>query len=350
MNTTLPFSSPVFDAARNLVVDHLAARAGECLLITTDTAADNQLAWVLQSVAESAGIRSVVAVIPKLPLQGKLADPYLPDTVRAAMAESDYWVDLTFPYIAGSDAHDQATKGGRTRCLLAGGIDCEGLVRLYNTVPLDDLFALQTPLDELVAASTGKSCRLTDALGTDVTFTLGKATGSKPRHAREPGRTYSLPGSVVIYPELESVRGSIRIVGAMHDYYGALQRPLTIEVDNRIQRIVERGPDAELLDKALRRAGGGDYGHVIHFSYGIHPGARYRGTCFVEDIRSLGANAIGFGRPWWEPGGGENHPDGLVLRQNLWIDDEQVIDNGLLCAPTELAQRFRDTCRDIAIR
>jgi 2,5-dihydroxypyridine 5,6-dioxygenase len=167
---------------------------------------------------------------------------------------------------------------------------------------------------------------------------LGEATGSKPRHAVKAGATFSLPGSVVMTPDLESVRGTIVIVAAMHDWYGPLERPLTLHVDGRIRRIAEEGPDVALLDRALRRAGGGDYGHVIHFSYGLHPAARYRGDCFVEDIRAIGANAIGFGVPWWKPGGGENHPDGLLLRQNLWVEGQQIIKSGLVIAPDRAAK------------
>jgi leucyl aminopeptidase (aminopeptidase T) len=295
------------------------------------------LAPILLNAAVQAGARAMIAAIRQLPLQGKLADPHLPDSLRAAMAASDVWIDLTHPYIAGSEAHDQAVKAGRARCLAGGSMDCGALARIYGGVSLDSLYELQRGLDELVAQSLGKICRVTDDRGTDVTFVMGKATGAKPRHAEKPGATYSLPGSVVMYPELETVRGTVVIVAAMHDWYGALDRPLTLDIDGRIRCIREDGPDAVVLDRALRRAGGGDYGHVIHFSYGLHPAARYRGTCFVEDIRTIGANAVGFGKPWWEAGGGENHPDGIVLRQNLWIDGTQILKSGLVIAPEPLA-------------
>jgi 2,5-dihydroxypyridine 5,6-dioxygenase len=324
-------------AARVLITDHLQVRAGENLLITTDPRTDADLATVLFNAAEAAGAKPLVARIPQLPLQGKLADRYLPTPLRSAMAESDCWIDLTFPYIAGSDAHDAALKAGRVRCLVAGGMDTIALAHLYAGAPLDAIYELQSAFDQLVAGAEGKSCRMTDTLGSAVEFTMGKPTGRKPRQATKPGVSYSLPGSVVMYPELESVHGRIVIVGAMHDWYGALERPLTLEVDGRIRRVLDSGPDVQLLDRALRRAGGGEYGHVIHFSYGLHPAARYRGNCFVEDIRVVGASAIGFGKPWWEPGGGENHPDGLVLRQNLWIDGLQVLENGLVIAPEPLA-------------
>ena len=324
-------------AAHLLVADHMRVRPGEGVLITADTHSDPLIAPVLMNAAALAGARPMIATIAQLPLQGKLADPHLPDALRAAIREADCWIDLTHPYIAGSETHDQAVKAGRVRCLVAGSMDCAALARLYGGVALDTLYELQQGLDELVARSEGKECRVTDDRGTDVSFVLGKATGAKPREATKPGATYSLPGSVVMYPDLDSVRGTIVIVAAMHDWYGPLERPLTLEVDGRIRRIREDGPDARLLDRALRRAGGGEYGHVIHFSYGLHPAARYRGTCFVEDIRAVGANAIGFGKPWWVPGGGENHPDGILLRQNLWIAGRQVLGDGLVMAPAPLA-------------
>lgn len=338
MTLLSPFDPAVQRAGHVLMADHMRVQAGESVLITADLRGDPNVGAVLLSAAAQLGARPILAQMPPLPLQGKLADAHLSDALRAALAAADCWIDLTHPYIAGSEAHDVAVKAGRVRGLVAGGMDCTALAHLYDGVPLDVLYEAQQGFDQLVAASVGKRCRLTDERGTDVEFVMGKATGAKPRHAVTPGATYSLPGSVVMYPELESVRGRIVIVAAMHDWYGALERPLTLEVDGAIRRILEDGPDVALLDRALRRAGGGTYGHVIHFSYGLHPAARYRGSCFVEDIRALGANAIGFGRPWWEPGGGENHPDGLILRQNLWIDGEQVVRNGLVVAPAPIAQ------------
>ena len=337
MSNLSAFDPVVHRAATVLIADHLSVKRGETVLITTDTRSDPMVGPIIFNAAVQAGARPMLATIDQLPLQGKLADPHLPDTLRAAMVNSDCWIDLTHPYIAGSQAQDDALKAGRTRCMVAGGMDCEALARLYGIVPLDALYELQREFDQLVAQAEGKSCRLTDDKGTDATFVLGKATGTKPRHAAKAGSAFSLPGSCVMYPDLPSVRGRIVIVAAMHEWYGPLQSPLTIEVDGRITRIVEDGPEAQILDRALRRAGGGEYGHVIHFSYGLHPATRYRGDCFVEDIRTTGASAIGFGRPWWEPGGGENHPDGLVLRQNLWIDGTQILKTGVVIAPPAIA-------------
>jgi hypothetical protein len=96
------------------------------------------------------------------------------------------------------------------------------------------------------------------------------------------------------------------------------------------------------MHRALKRAGGGEYGSVIHFSHAFHPAARYEGRSFIEDIRAAGNDAIGLGIPWWEPGGGENHPDGIVTMHSLSIDREQVVRDGAIVSPPELVRLDRE--------
>lgn len=339
--TTLSINAKVLRGARALVEDHMQAKAGESVLITADSASDMGAVEAIFNAAAAIGSRPMIAVIPQLPFQGKLADPYLPAALQSAMCDADLWIDLTHPYLAGSDAHDRAMKGNRLRALGAGGLDAAALARIYGSIDLDRLFEVQSGLDQVIGEAGGKTCRLTDDIGTDVSFVLAPRSNAKKRRADGPGMN-TIPGSVVMLPELQSVRGTIRLVAAMHEYYTPLQRPLTIEVDGLIQRIVETGPDAQILDRSLRRAGRGGYGYVIHFSYGLHPAARFGGKCFVEDIRAVGANAIGLGMPWWEPGGGENHPDGVVLRQSLSIEGQPVIKDGLIVWPEPLAKAAAD--------
>ena len=100
--------------------------------------------------------------------------------------------------------------------------------------------------------------------------------------------------------------------------------------------------DGPSFERALRRAaGGGDFGFMIHFTMAFHPAARITGRHFIEDIRALGANAIGMGLPWWEEGGGENHPDGVVLDQSLWVDEEPIVEAGSIVGPAELMPAYR---------
>lgn len=323
-----------------LARDQFRVKSGETVLITADTASDAEAVEAVFDAAVAARARPSLMVIPQLPFQGKLADPYVPDTLAAGALHSDVWFDLTFPYLAGSEVHDNAMRNERTRYLLLGDLSIGGLHRLYGTIELDSLYAVQKAFDDLTAAHEGAHCRVTSPSGTDVEFTLGKSVGSKPRHCEKPGMSTPL-GSSIFFPVPETVVGQIALDAVFHEYYVMLSSPMTLTVDKEIIEVRNGFGQTRAMDRALRRANKGKYGRVIHFSYGFHPSARFSGRSFIEDIRACGTNAIGLGMPWWEPGGGENHPDAVVSQQSLWIDGEQILHEGGVVGPQDLADRAR---------
>jgi hypothetical protein len=322
----------VFGAAQTLLCDYLGFTARDRLLITTDTAGDQGVVQALIAAAAAAGGRPVVLTLTQLPYQGKLADPYLPAALEGAAQHSDLWIDLTFPYIAGSELHDRIMNAGAVKYLLASDLSADGLMRLVGGVALDRYFDVQSRFDALVGAATGRNARITTPRGTDVSFTLGKPGIVKPRRASQPGM-YLVPGAATLTPEIESVRGTIVLETVFHEFYTPLETPITLTVDGRIQSVAGGGAERATLERALKRAGGGQYGYIIHFTHGLHPSARFTGKCFVEDMRVIGANAVGMGLPWWQPGGGENHPDGVLSTQSVWIDGTRVVADGVLVAP-----------------
>lgn len=324
-------------AADVLLCDYMALRSGESVLITADTETDMAAAQAIMNAALVAGARPSLMVIPQLPFQGALADPYVPPALAAAAASSAVWVDLTFPYLAGAHVQDEAIKTGRVRYLLGGDMGAGGLVRLFGKVDLDRYYAVHQGFDAIVDAAIGKPVRITDELGSDVSFILAKPGFKKPRRAEAAGM-YLVPGSCTMFPELESVRGEIHVSAAFHEYYTPLAPPLVFRVAGRIQEVAGGGNDRRVMERALRRAAGGQYGHVIHFTHGIHPAARVTGTSFIEDMRATGNDAVGFGTPWWLPGGGENHPDAILTMQSIWIDGKPVVERGQIVAPTNLAE------------
>jgi leucyl aminopeptidase (aminopeptidase T) len=210
------------------------------------------------------------------------------------------------------------------------------LLRLFGRVDLDRYFDVQAGFDALVADALGQEVRITTPRGTDVRFTMAKPGIAKPRRAQQPG-LYLIPGAVTMTPEIESVRGRIVLESVFHEFYTRLDEPISLEVDGRIRGVTGGGAERATLERALRRAGGGEYGYVIHFTHGLHPAARFTGRCFVEDMRAVGSDAVGLGLPWWQPGGGENHPDGVVSMQSVWLGGIQIVADGAIVAPAGLA-------------
>jgi len=326
----------LFGAAQAFLIDYLCFEPQQRLLITTDTAGDQAVVQALCAAALAAGGRPVVMTLPQLPFQGKLADPYLPAPLTGAIDHCDVWVDLTFPYIAGSELHAAAMKKGTIRYMLASDLNADGLLRLFGRVSIDRFFAVQAGLDAAFAEGVGRTIRITTALGTDVSFTLDKPHTTRPRRAQQPG-LYTIPGSCTMNPKVESVRGRIAVETVFHEFYTPLPAPIFLEVDGRIRGVSGGGAERATLERALRRAGGGEYGYVIHFTHGLHPAARFTGRSFVEDMRVPGCDAVGLGLPWWLPGGGENHPDAVLSMQSVWLDGEQLIDSGRIVAPAGIA-------------
>jgi len=329
-------------AARVLVRDQFDVRSGEAVLISADTRTEQDLVDAIAGAVIDVGARPVIATIPQLPFQGRLADPHVPDTLAAAALSSDVWFDCCFPYFAGSSMHDAAMKARRARYALIATAGAASFARLYGRVDFSSLMDFQVALVDYLDGKAGARVRFTCPSGTDATFTLDEVKLRRERVARSPGM-HTVPGAQSLYPVVSSVSGSIVLSAVFDEYYRLLRRPIRIEVDGPIRSL--RGAAADdraRLERALLRAcprrdeAASGYGFAIHFTIGFHPAARITGSHFIEDIRALGTNAIGMGLPWWEEGGGENHPDGVVTDQSLWVDDEPLVEAGQLVGPPAL--------------
>ena len=300
-------TATVAGAADVLMRDYMALEPGETVVITADTDSDPEVWQAIHRASLLAGANSSVMLIPPLPYQGRLADPYLTPAVSAAALAADVWIDLTFPYLAGSELHDRAMEGNHIRYLLGADLNAGGLLRLFGRVDLDRYFAVHHAFDALVNDAEGKPVRITDGGGTDVSFTLGERGFSKPRRADKPG-TVLVPGQCTLFPEVESVKGRIEIGAIFHEYYTSLAAPMTLEIDGRIRAVSGGGNERTVADRALRRAGSdGNYGYVIHFTHGIHPTARvtgrlvHRGHPYPGQQRHRHGNAVVGSRRRREP-------------------------------------------------
>ncbi|BBK40351.1 hypothetical protein STVA_03710 [Allostella vacuolata] len=334
-------------AADTLVQGQFAVAPGESVLITADSATEHRLIDAIAAAVVRAGARPLVALAPQLPFQGGLSDPYVSDSLKAAAVASDVWFDLCFPYHAGSAATSAAIAGNRCRYLLLATAGADSFERLYGCVDFAALMDFNLAFAAFVADAAGGPMRVACPLGTDLSCILDRPKLVRERVARTPG-LHTVPGTQSFYPVQDSVRGRVVLQALFDEDHRILRRPITIAVDGRI-RAVEGGAaeDRPSLERSLRRASGGrgDFGQCIHFTFGFHPAARLTGRHFIEDIRVPGSNAVGMGLPWWEPGGGENHPDGIGLDQSLWIGDRPVAEAGRLTGPPDLLRLYEAMAR-----
>ena len=76
--------------------------------------------------------------------------------------------------------------------------------------------------------------------------------------------------------------------------------------------------------------------HAAHVCYGFNPGAKLSGLC-TEDERVWGSTEWGFGYqgPFFKAKGinAKTHVDGICLNSSLWLDGEQIMDEGRLVHP-----------------
>ena len=323
------------NAAQALLERYLAVQREDEVLITADLKTDRTVVDAVFNAALRCNVMASALFIPQLPYQGRLADPYTGRCLEAAAKSCDVWVDFTFPYLAGSAVHSAAMKEREIRAFLGGDLSAGGLKRFFSGIDYDALFDVQEGFDDLSVEAQGKTCRMTNDAGSDVTFVMGEMATRKHREARGPG-TYTPPGSSAIYPEPDSVKGTIVIDAVFHEYYTGLSEPIVLEIDSHIREVSGGRNERMVLERALKRAAKQSFGQIIHFSYGFHPAARFTGRSFIEDIRVIGNNAIGFGVPWWSPDGGENHPDGVMTLQSLEIEGEALIELGRIVRPDSL--------------
>jgi 2,5-dihydroxypyridine 5,6-dioxygenase len=331
-------SPELSNAALIMMRDMMCVASSEHVLVTADVNTEKRVLDALVNASHSLGAKVASMVLaPPLPFQGGLANPYLPDPVIAAAQNCDAWIDLCMPYMAGSSVYDTAMKNGRTRYFLAADIGAEGIIRIFSKADLDQVFLVSDLFNQLLADSAGKLCRFTTKLGTDVSFTLANPEGLAIERATKPGG-YFVPGTVMVIPELDSVKGTVVCESTFHEYYTTLNEPYVFEVDGKIQEVTGGGTELRAIRRSLRRAGNGDYGNIVHFTCGYHPAARFTGESFIEDQRVIGCNAVGLGLPQWVDGGGENHPDCVMKDQSFWIDGQQIISEGDIVAPLALAE------------
>jgi 2,5-dihydroxypyridine 5,6-dioxygenase len=307
--------------------------------VTCDDGTDNGIINATINAARSRGAKTAVLMTAKNVSYGNLADEFIPTPLASAVQSCDFWLEFNFPYITQSSAWEGAMRTDHVRHYFLTGLTRDSYVRLFGK---SDPF-MQLQFQEMIADQLrrAENLRITTPTGTDVSCALSK--DDLPRSyglCTSPG-FHPILGQVAVTPVEGSTRGRVVLDGILHSSYaGVLNETIEVEVDEGVRSVKGTGLNAILLEKFLRKSCDGGYGDVVHFAYGLHPMARLTGNCFVEDIRCMGANAVGFGTRIYKGKGVQ--PDGLIFKTSVWLDGIKIMDEGNIQSPPQLRQYYED--------
>jgi len=326
-------------AALILARDMLRLKESETLIITADTQSDQR---VVQAVAAAAHAQSAIPMVITLasPLGvGKAADPLLPvDALSAALGEADAWVELNKQWLLYSTPFERAmAKNKRLRYMCLVEMTVDMMVRLIGRIDATALSAFIHRVVDMTQKAT--RMRITTPVGSDLAFVLLPAkriVSGDDGQCDTPGMHF-LGGQISFFPEFESINGRLVFDGTIAPPCGLLREPVVLEVEKgRVTRI-EGGRQAEELRRWLASFDDPNMYRLAHGCYGFNPGARLCGNV-LEDERIWGCTEWGMGylSPVDAPPDGiqaRSHMDGNCLNSSVWLDDTQILEQGVVVHP-----------------
>ncbi|MFQ5762293.1 MAG: aminopeptidase [Candidatus Bathyarchaeia archaeon] len=329
-------------AADLIVRDSLKLRRGESLLVTIDTETDFRSAAATACAAETVGAKVAVIWHTTPPGFGKAGDAYLPASLHAAIPNCDAWVEYNNQWLLYSTPWEKAMETKRVRYLCLGGIDVERMVRCIGKVdwPLTSRFLKK------VASLTerARKMRISTPAGNDVTFEI---TGRKVVAETMDCSVFNplgyhahfLGGQVIWAPVEETINGQIVFDGALagggEAYFGTLNDPVELTIRKGKIVKVAGGREAKIFEKWLAKFNDANMYSLAHVCYGFNPGAKLTGVT-VEDERVWGCTewGIGYQSVYYngkgKPVSASSHADGICLNSSVWLDGEQIMDEGKL--------------------
>ena len=346
MPTTLTLE--LADIACKVVRDITAVKKGESLLITVDSAGSWIVAEELAKIGESLGAKVMVAYHSTPMGVGKVAEPYLPDSLKAAIPQTDVWLELNAQWLGYSAPYEEAlVPPDRVRYLCLCGLDVERMVRFFGRLDLKAQDEFQNKVVEVTKRA--RKMRITTPAGTDVRFENDpKRPVLSELWCHTPGAHFPL-GQIAWAPIEESINGDI--VFDCSFYAGGpadlpnLREPIIFHVKKGLCIEISGGEEAKLARQWLDSLNDPGMYHEAHICYGFNPGAKASGIC-VEDERIWGVTEWGFGHQGiqFKAGGisAVSHLDGICLNSSVWQDGEQVLNEGQVIHPelVELAHKL----------
>lgn len=319
--------------ASKVIRERAAVRAGERVLVLTDTRADGAFVESLLASAFEAGAQAASLC---LPWQRPYPHPYLTweepaAHVSAAMAASDVIIGYRQPLMCLTEAARAATGSGARALWMASDFD--------NTRPVvvDEDYNAMGELGRRIAelVRRAKIIRVTSPAGTDIHAEYeGRLVSFDDGTVTQPGESDFFPGGMWNSSPIESsFNGTVVFDGTLYGL-GVLRAPLSVTfVDGWIRDIA--GEQADEWKRALSAFGDPSVYLASHLSGGLARHARLIGNDW-EDLIMYGTILFSAGAGAYYDGATRTHAhfDGTVLNATVYLDGEVLLDRGEYVHPT----------------
>jgi leucyl aminopeptidase (aminopeptidase T) len=323
------FQSPdnlddLIPGARRIAAICAGIKAGEQVVILTDTARSPRIAAALARVTAELGAIPLVTTMPPLPSG---TEP--PAPVAVALAAADVILAPTSGAIYHTAAIRRAAEAGARLVSLTEFT--EDVLRTGGVFA--DFPRLAPRARQLAARLTeANTARVTTSAGTDLTVRLdGRAAIPITGLALEPGDRSACPDIEAFIAPLETSAEGVVVVDASASFVGVLDEPIRLIFQGGRAVAVEGGPAARQVRDFLAQAGTPAAYILAELAFGLNPAGIIRGV-IVEDEGVAGTGHVALGSNNFF--GGNNaaplHMDFVYHNPTLVLDGCTMIREGEL--------------------
>ena len=325
-------------AADIVVRDLFALKPGETFVITADTESDPHVVDATARAAFTIGAKPMVIWTASPLGVGEAADPMLPvEALTGALKGADAWVEYNNQWLLYSTPYNVAMRENKKlRYLCLVGMNPDMMTRCIGRIDFTALQEFQETFSKMLSET--KHLRITTPAGEDLQYDHAPGIPIRCRmgYANKPG-SEMLAGQISSTPDFDSIHGTIVFDGSLVPPCGKLEEPIRLTIEEGTIVKVEGGAQAREFETWMNGFNHPQMKRLAHLSYGVNPGARLTGD-IVEDERVWGSTEWGIGSvpaSTVPPDGfpAPSHCDGICMNSSVWLDDEQVLDEGTFIEP-----------------
>jgi len=314
-------------------------KPSENYLILTDTGTNTEIGEACLVAGINAGANAQLLVMPKMSRKDFGRD-------FRAVAGAIEGADVILALCESRNASVEAAmfrareKGARVTTSDPAGVE-EYVIEAVLDVDYPHMVKVAERVCELWRKT--KVCRVTSALGTDVSFRLkGRPALRGDGRAIAPGDMDFFPGATPsIAPVEDTIQGTIVVDGTMDAPINQVSTPVTLRLEKGVITAIEGGADADAFRSRLESTGDPKAFHLCHFNVGLNPRARL-GYRMMQDEMVVGAVTFGFGAqdPIFEGtvGHAKMHSDVVLTSAAIILDGVVMCENNKLNAELSLGE------------